>query len=717
MKTKLNRIVQLLGLFAILLLVSCGTGKELSDFQRNSWKDAATILEHKKFPPISKAGAVKLAKKGKDTQKKVKKEILATKKKKVGLNRDSIVHAELDSLHRLLNEYEAVYINPKQKALIQHLTHPTPDTINLANVKFRMFPMSKKKFTYDVEKGDELIFRFSAENFYSHSVAKSKKKKKKAESKLVHTEKEIQELAKTKLESIEKEKHLLGLKIDQLASDKLDLLSDFDNDKLEMTHNIVKAKVLEMEKLAKQQMELADRSKLGTLDNLAKQDAIKIDNLYKSTKSQLDKLIKADKEKVKVLNREPEIKLEQVDQLSKNQIEQTDKITKALLTGTDKIIMSKVAFVDSLSKMRLPSLSTKKQNQVQELMAVAKLRLDQLTQDGNNQLEELDALGKAEQKEMTKAMKAQLAEIKKLEGYTPKELAIAELNAIAKHQHQNDKRKISSITVSMEEGAVFGQVNPHKIIDKSIPVKQTGNMEFLFANTIKPPKVVHFSMLKAPKPPVFLTKTITDTTYVTKKEMKTTFQDTIADVYIDNVIKLDEKLNLEGNPQTSIRLDIPFTDSTLYWAYWIGIDKKSQKTYTQFQSVMPAHLNLSGGADPLNAFGKGYINRLPAASDPNVQFALTDSTNAILFKKGMAYKSYPLSRTPNSSGNYAKVTDLKLKTPLYFSARNLSSADNHTIILKVVVFNLDKVMEEKEVKVPVVNKSVEIRIKPDEPAE
>ena len=717
MNTKLNRIIQFIGLFTILLLMSCGTGKELSDFQKNSWKDAATILEHKKFPPVSKAGAIKLAKKSASTQKKVKKEIVATKKKVSPLNKDSIVHAELDSLHLLLNEYEAIYINPKQKALIQHLTHPTPDTINLANVKFRMFPMGKKEFKYDVEKGDELIFRFSAENYYSRSKAKSKRKKKKLESKLQHTEEEIQKLAKTKLESIEKEKHVLGLKIDQLASDKLDLLAKFNLDKLEMTHNIVKSKVVEMEKLAKKQIERADPSALGKVSNVAKQDAIKIDGLYKKTKSALDALIKADKDKVKVLNEMPSVKLEQVDKLSAAQLAETDKLTKALLAGTDKIIMSKVAFVDSLSKIRLPYLGTKRKNEVEELMTVAKLRLEQLTKDGENQLIELNALGKAEQKEMAKAMKAQLAEIKKLEGFTPRELAIAELDALKKSRHQGDKRTITGLTVSMEEGAVYGQVSPHKIIDKSIPAKQDGNMVFTFTNTIKPPKVVHFSMLKAPKPPVFLTKTITDTTYVTKKEMKTAFQDTIADVYIDNVIKLDEKLNLEGNPETSIRLNIPFTDSTLYWAYWIGIDQKSQKAYSQFESVMPAHLNLSGGADPLNAFGKGYINRLPSASDKNVQFALTDSTNAILFKKGMPYKSYPLSRTSNSAGNYGKVTDLKLKKPLYFSARNLSSADNHKIILKVVVFNLDKVMEEKEVEVPVVHKSVEIRIKSDEPAE
>lgn len=718
MITKLNRIIQNFGLFAILLLISCGTGKQLSDFQKNSWKDAATVLEHKKFPPVSKAGAVKLAKKSATTQKKVKKEIVAKKKNATPLNKDSIAHATLDSLHQLLSEYEAVYINPKQKALIQHLTHPTPDTINLANVKFRMFPMGKKEFKYGVEKGDELIFRFSAENFYSRSKAKSKKKKKKAaQTKLAHTEEEIQKLAKTKLESVEKEKHILGLKIDQLASDKLSLLSKFSLDKLEVTHNIAKSKVLEMEKLAKKQIELADPLAIGKVDNLANQDAEKIDKLYKNTKSQLDKLIKADKEKAKVLNEMPSVKLEEVGKLSTAQLAETDKITKALLAKTDKIIMNKVAFVDSLSKIKLPNLGTKKKNEVEELMTVAKLRMDQLTKDGANQLIELDALGKAEQKEMAKAMKAQLAQIQKLEGFTPRELAIAELKALAKKHQKNDKRTITGLTVSMEEGAVYGQVNPHKIIDKSIPVKQSGNMVFKFSNIIKPPKIVHFSMLKAPKPPVFLKKTITDTTFTTRNEVKVVSQDTIAEVYINNVIKLDEKLHLEGNPETTIRLDIPFTDSTLYWAYWIGIDNKSQKAYAQFESVMPAHLNLSGGADPINAFGKGYINRLPSAADKNVQFALTDSTNAILFKKGMPYKSYPLKRTHNSAGNYGKVTSLKLKKPLYFSARNLSSADNHNIILKIVVFNLDKVKEEKEVEVPVVHKSIEIKIKPIEVVE
>ena len=715
MKAKLNKIIQTIGLFTILLLISCGTGKELSDFQRNSSKDAAAILEHKKFPPVSKSGAVKLAKKSAATQKKVKKEIVATKKKATLLNTDSIAHAELDSLHQLLDEYEAVYINPKQKALIQYLTHPTPDTINLASVKFRMFPMSKKEFKYNVEEGDELIFRFSAENFYSRSKAKSKKRKKKAaQSKLAHTEKEIEKLAETKLESVEKEKHIIGLKIDQLANDKLDLLAKFNKGKLEMTHNIVKAKVVEMEKIAKKQIEKADPLATDKLNNLANQDAEKINELYKKTKLTLDELIKADKEKVKVLDEMPSIKLEQVDKLSATQLAETDKITKTLLAETDKIIMSKVAFVDSLSKIKLPNLSPKKKNEVEELMKVAKLRLAELTQDGSNQLIELDALGKMEQKEMAKAMKAQLAEIKKLEGFTPRELAVAELDALVKRKEKTDKRTITGLTVSMEEGAVYGQVNPHKITDKSIPAKESGNMVFKFTNTIKPPRVVHFSMLKAPKLPVFLKKTLTDTTFVTKNEVKVISQDTIGEFYMDNVIKVDEKLNISGNPDITIRLDIPFTDSTLYWAYWIGIDDKSQKSYAQFESVMPSHLNLSGGADPLNAFGKGYINRLPSAADKNVQFALTDSTNAILFKRGIAYKNYPLTRTPNSAGNYGKVTDTKLKKPLYFSARNLSSADNHNIILKIVVFNLDKVMGDKEVEEPTVHQLIEIRMKSNE---
>lgn len=96
--------------------------------------------------------------------------------------------------------------------------------------------------------------------------------------------------------------------------------------------------------------------------------------------------------------------------------------------------------------------------------------------------------------------------------------------------------------------------------------------------------------------------------------------------------------------------------NTTFWVYWIGIGEESKVKYDTFKDVF-SKVNKGKNANPLYAFGSGYINDLPTYSNSGkvMDYYFTDNANAQLFVKGLNSNTYTFKNGKSVTSDFAIV--------------------------------------------------------------
>lgn len=225
-------------------------------------------------------------------------------------------------------------------------------------------------------------------------------------------------------------------------------------------------------------------------------------------------------------------------------------------------------------------------------------------------------------------------------------------------QEINGKELKELEIIELPSSSKFMDYKTTKIENKTISITETGIYKFRFSNSAVSGRICKFKIQRIPasdatknfNTSVYI-RTVYDTTYKDIQEEYLVKSDTVVSTLIDNVTKVHSSTNSEGN-KTKLNFILPV--KTIAWSYYIGVDQAGQQALKDATEKLAKtagstliSLNPLAG---LALYGTASIMKLQ--SGENVEYWLTDATNASLMYSGQAFKYY---KTGNVINDFAKM--------------------------------------------------------------
>lgn len=269
-----------------------------------------------------------------------------------------------------------------------------------------------------------------------------------------------------------------------------------------------------------------------------------------------------------------------------------------------------------------------------------------------------------------------------------------------------DQVEISELPASTK----FMDYNVKKIKNRTLHVSQTGIYKFRFSN---PTNSVRICKIKIQRIPSIMTRqdfnssvywrTVQDTTYVPTQDNYLIRKDTVAQMLMNRVTKIESSSIFYAAANKSV-IDFTLPPGTVSWSYYIGVGNEGQKAFNKAQhgflntaASVASNISGYGSMAALALYGINTFSLIQG--EDNVKFwFITDESNATLFKFGKQFKSFKHSDVLNDAAQMKKPLTGKIYLGLLND--NIIEPINVTVsVTAIVVTEKNSVRNTKIMKI------------------
>lgn len=179
--------------------------------------------------------------------------------------------------------------------------------------------------------------------------------------------------------------------------------------------------------------------------------------------------------------------------------------------------------------------------------------------------------------------------------------------------------------------------------------------------------------------------------------------DTVFVPMLDEQVLVHSKLDLSHSNKYQRALNIPLVENLVGWIFWVGETKAALERLNYLQEQL--------GKDPLVAYALNQTLFLPAVDNLDISWVFQNKALGDAFFRGNQSISNRFEIFKGDQEENYGMVNTSFPEGLFFTCINQSNLYDYYVSLKITGMVINKVEEEGEIEVPIVNEYYEVTVK------